>query len=258
MDEYSILVEKLIRNGGRISEEEAMEYLGEEIVSKIYSMLDFCRQDGFQLLLHGCDVSSAENIMARGYKLGNLKEISQEEFLKNVQSPSLENLPENGIVYEDITGDISDSISIEYEKNKSAYLKKDLNQHFTGYMSFSDLVGRFIAHNYGVPCGAMVFVLYPDFVSEEKEIARDYYGYSRSVDDFFDDSFYLVQRMPRGIVLGYLDVKEKELVINPHFSFHTLGEENRFFQTTSMRDHPFSNYVLDEQLGITNNHYSRR
>ena len=32
------------------------------------------------------------------------------------------------------------------------------------YMGFSDLVGRFIAHNYGVPCGAMVFVLYPDFV----------------------------------------------------------------------------------------------
>ena len=64
--------------------------------------------------------------------------------------------------------------------------------------------------------------------------------------------------MPREIVLGYLDVKKKELVINPHFSFDALSKENMSFQATDTSGLHFTDYILDEQQQMTNVSYKRK
>ena len=204
--DYDTLIDKVMKN--ELTEEEAKEYLGGYLVQKIEGIKAFCKNNNMTILTHATEFPNAiDGILKTGYRFDR-ETISAEEY-------AAQNIP-----IEEVIERIIDEGTIGEEKEYSWLSPKlerannlILDQHFyNGFNGYVDLVGRKINHYGYIPCQYMVFVAYPI----DQKILTDRYSQYKS-EEFGTTTFIKSTVIHPKFVIGYLDVKEKEFIINEQF-----------------------------------------
>lgn len=228
--DYNLLVDKL-RNH-EIGEEEAKEYLGEELVSQIEGIRNLCKDNNLRVYAHGTDTSLAPNIVKRGLTLFH-GDMTLEEYKEKTRIDDPEaffsNWGEEDIYRYDID-DVGEreeyELYADYDERVVDTEFGHLSQHLTpGFPTYTDFVGRFIAHNMGYPCSAMVLYAFPPNTTLESDLLSKSYVRCKYVM-FDQDGYYSRESLNSLFCLGYLDVPNRKFVFNEQFGIHNAFHDS--------------------------------
>ena len=218
-----------------MSDEEAKLYYGEKCYFLIKKIYKFCRESDYIIYQHATDLESANNIMQKGF-------IVQSRKIDNIPTVVLENSP---IAFEYDDKGIRTSIySGEQCEVRLNGIRDELadTQHFfeNTYcnLDFGSLSNPNVNRSgFGATC---LFV-----VSKYLTGSREYmqYGITDAHYDDFEDrqipkTYFEREVIPTQFCIGYLDVINKEFIVNPNFQFN-YGVTDEFVLgsiTTSGRD----------------------
>ena len=232
---YNNLVEKA-RNG-TLTEEDAKEYLGKELVEQIEWLKNYCAKNSFEVYAHGTIPEAAKNIVKRGYDLG-YKTISFNEYKSATKIINPREYFKDAQGYKCDIGDIGEHEEYEmvypFEEKVDGSFSGHLSQHFTkGFpASYKSLVSRFIAHNMGYPCSAMCFFAFPINSSLKQRIKKVYLYRTYAIEG--DDGYSIREVLNKYFCLGYLDIANKKIYFNKKFGIHSsLANYEDFYSAYS-------------------------
>ena len=220
----------------------ARQYLGEELVSQIESLLTLAKENGCKVFSHGTFDSKGELIINEGFHFFTTNytdESIQQKYFNDITSPDdIINNAEATTFYgrpalkKEIKPIKTNKKSAIKKLNEGFLEENDLLNKFCYGLggNLNSLVNRKMPQYYGAPFTSIVFMVVPNDVIK---FTKEYYYVSAESNDFWGDEtdlylkYYFSDDIDKECFIGYLDVPNKKFVINESFDMNHLKEGHK-------------------------------
>ncbi len=209
-----------------LTEEEAMSYLGDEVINAIDSIYKFKSEYGFEIFTHGTQLELANRIIEKGYHWSS-ERITEEEFMHDT---GLTQLNRSYFVENEENNSVKTYSLIMPRKvdvnSRGYYFEYDLSQHFVnGEISYAEFLTRFIAKNNNKPCNAILIGIFPSPKNTDLGYFED--RYFADLDEREGSiEFWHEDIIGKENFIAYVDNANKKVVFNPNFDPKRLLKNN--------------------------------